>query len=307
MIENKIPGLYYFFLGEEVGCLGSKKVAEKHRQEKLEYIKKVISFDRRGTDSVITFQSSSRCCSDKFATELSTQLNLSSESFKYKNDPTGIYTDSAQFVSIYPECTNVSVGYYSEHTHSERQDIVHLERLAKACLNIDWSSLPVERDPSKVEYSSSSYSGYGNGWGYWEDYSSGYRYDEKTYTSIKNDDQKVTFYDEEYRYVSDITINTSTGDIKDVNLAPERVQEERRLISNFLEDLELEYTSFIWNGLKLSVYYKDGRVTDASRLELEEYISELDVTKLIDSCDEKEYQNNLRLSDRDWSDLEYWY
>ena len=25
MIENKIPGLYYFFLGEEVGCIGSKK------------------------------------------------------------------------------------------------------------------------------------------------------------------------------------------------------------------------------------------------------------------------------------------
>ena len=307
MIENKIPGLYYFFLGEEVGCLGSKKVAEKHRQEKLDYIKKVISFDRRGTDSVITFQSSSRCCSEKFATELSTQLNLANDGFKYKNDPTGIYTDSAQFVSIYPECTNISVGYYSEHTHSERQDIAHLEKLAKACLKVDWSSLPVERDPGKVEYSSSNYSGYGYGWGSWEDYSSGYRYEEKTYTSTKKDDQKVTFYDEEYRYVSDITINTSTGDIKDVNLAPERVQEERRLISNFLEDLELEYTSFIWNGLKLSVYYKDGRVTDASRLELEEYISELDVTKLIDSCDEKEYQNNLRLSDRDWSDLEYWY
>ena len=29
MIENKIPGLYYFFVGEEVGCIGSKKVAEK--------------------------------------------------------------------------------------------------------------------------------------------------------------------------------------------------------------------------------------------------------------------------------------
>jgi hypothetical protein len=27
MIENKIPGLYYFFLGEEVGCVGSRKVA----------------------------------------------------------------------------------------------------------------------------------------------------------------------------------------------------------------------------------------------------------------------------------------
>lgn len=27
MIENNIPGLYYFFLGEEVGCVGSKKTS----------------------------------------------------------------------------------------------------------------------------------------------------------------------------------------------------------------------------------------------------------------------------------------
>ena len=27
MIEKKIPGLYYFFLGEEVGCIGSGKAA----------------------------------------------------------------------------------------------------------------------------------------------------------------------------------------------------------------------------------------------------------------------------------------
>lgn len=66
MIEKEIPGLYYFFLGEEVGCVGSKKVAEKHKTQKLDYIKKVVSFDRRGTDSVISFQASQRCCSDTF-------------------------------------------------------------------------------------------------------------------------------------------------------------------------------------------------------------------------------------------------
>ena len=67
MIEKEIPGLYYFFLGEEVGCVGSKKVAEKHKTQKLDYINKVVSFDRRGTDSVISFQASQRCCSDTFA------------------------------------------------------------------------------------------------------------------------------------------------------------------------------------------------------------------------------------------------
>ena len=66
MIENKIPGLYYFFLGEEVGCVGSRKVADKYKTDKIDKINKVISFDRRGTSSIITYQSGSRCCSDKF-------------------------------------------------------------------------------------------------------------------------------------------------------------------------------------------------------------------------------------------------
>ena len=89
MIKNKVPGLYYFFLGEEVGCVGSRKVStkvksiveEKESEGKSEWektikkIKKVIAFDRRGYDSVITHQSSSRCCSDNFAQALSEELN----------------------------------------------------------------------------------------------------------------------------------------------------------------------------------------------------------------------------------------
>ena len=47
MIENNIPVLYYFFLGEEVGCIGSRKVAEAQKIKKIEGINKVISFDRR--------------------------------------------------------------------------------------------------------------------------------------------------------------------------------------------------------------------------------------------------------------------
>ena len=145
MIENKIPGLYYFFLGEEVGCVGSKKVAAAQKETKIEGINKVISFDRRGTDSVITFQSSQRCCSDAFGEALSKQLNLADDSFSYKNDPTGILTDSVQFIKIYSECTNISVGYYSEHTGKERQNINYLERLAKASVQVDWNSLPTTR------------------------------------------------------------------------------------------------------------------------------------------------------------------
>ncbi len=81
MIQNKVPGLYYFFLGEEVGCIGSRKVATKQKTEKIEGINKVISFDRRGTDSVITFQSGQRCCSETFGEALSKQLNLANQTF----------------------------------------------------------------------------------------------------------------------------------------------------------------------------------------------------------------------------------
>jgi hypothetical protein len=147
MIENKIPGLYYFFIGEERGCVGSRKLSQNwSNMEFSERINKCISFDRRGTDSVITEQFYGVCCSIGFAKELSNRLNSTSYDFKYCPDPTGIYTDSAQFTTLIPECTNISVGYYSEHTTSERQDILHLENLCKAVCEIDWETLPILRN-----------------------------------------------------------------------------------------------------------------------------------------------------------------
>ncbi len=288
MIENQVPGLYYFFLGEEVGCVGSKKVAEKQKVEKIPYINKVISFDRRGTDSIITFQASSRCCSDKFGDELSKMLNDVESTFKYKNDPTGVYTDSAQFVKIYPECTNISVGYYSEHTYSERQDIEHLNKLAEACTKIDWNSLPVERDPSKVEYSSY---GYGSRWSDYADWD--YKPSTSTYGSsykpstVVASTEKINFWDEEYRYVSSVEIKKTTGEIVSMDLDPDRLAAERDAIYSFLEDIELVYNTMTWDGLKLKVTYSDGRVTEVTRQEMEEYIDELDITEYLEDMDEK--------------------
>ena len=148
MIMNNIPGLYYFFVGEEVGCIGSGK-ASRLGDFKGKY-DRVVSFDRRDVDSVITYQSFTRCCSDEFANDLAKQLNKSG--LKYKIDEGGVYTDSAEFTNIIPECTNISVGYYKEHTSSECQDIKHLEKLANACLTINWESLPIKRDPLDTEY-----------------------------------------------------------------------------------------------------------------------------------------------------------
>jgi hypothetical protein len=150
MIQNKIPGLYYFFLGEERGCVGSSDVS--HNWKELPFsdkINKVISFDRRGTTSVITEQFGGVCCSDEFAQELSTRLNSIDSTFGFRPDPTGIYTDSAQFIDIVPECTNISVGYYNEHSHSETQDIDFLQKLCNAVIKLDWETLPINRDFKK--------------------------------------------------------------------------------------------------------------------------------------------------------------
>ena len=101
MIKHQIPGLYYFFIGEEVGCVGSGEVASNMKKEIVGKYDRIISFDRKGTDSIITFQSSYRTCSEKFSKALATQLNKT-KGFKYKSDDGGSYTDSAEFTSIIP-------------------------------------------------------------------------------------------------------------------------------------------------------------------------------------------------------------
>ncbi|NBP57941.1 hypothetical protein EBU71_15655, partial [bacterium] len=147
MIKHQIPGLYYFFIGEEVGCIGSGLAAKFY--ETKGHFDRIISFDRRGTNSIITHQSSMRTCSDQFAKELASQLNT--YRLNFKADDTGVYTDSAEFTSVIPECTNISVGYYQEHTFNEHQDIEHLYKLSQACLQVEWEKLPTKRDMTKVE------------------------------------------------------------------------------------------------------------------------------------------------------------
>lgn len=174
LIKNNIPGLYYFFIGEEVGCVGSSAAAIEGKYKGL--YDRVISFDRRGTNSVITHQSSSRSCSDEFAKELSDQLNKFTNLY-YKPDNTGVYTDSAEFVDLISECTNISVGYQSEHTFHESQDLYHLNKLALACLDVKWEELPTKRipgtreskwdnwSPSKSTGSETEFDDYDYGWG----------------------------------------------------------------------------------------------------------------------------------------------
>src|ERR1035437_1287963 len=161
LIENKIPGTYYFFIGEEVGCIGS--TAASKDIDRFEKYDRIVSFDRRDVCSVITHQSWSRTCSDKFADALISEIGKGG--IYLKKDDNGVYTDSAEFTDVIPECTNISVGYYDEHKFSERQDIKFLEELCQSLLLVNWESLPTDRDPKDTEYKKYDYSDYDpDGW-----------------------------------------------------------------------------------------------------------------------------------------------
>lgn len=173
LISENVPGLYYFFVGEESGCIGSSALSRVFMKKDFQEISRCIAFDRRGYDSVITSQGGV-CASNAFATELASRLN--EYGFWYKPDPTGVYTDSAEFVDIISECSNLSVGYFSEHTKTEKQDLDFLELLAIVATKIEWDTLPTVREKTKVytgkkstykKYTGTTYGGYSDyGYGY---------------------------------------------------------------------------------------------------------------------------------------------
>jgi hypothetical protein len=147
MIHAAVPGYYIFTQGEECGGIGSKHIAKEYPLL-LGQFDRAIAFDRKGTDSVISHQGYGRCCSDAFADALSDALNSTDETLMYSPDNTGVYTDTAEFTSIIPECTNVSCGYMYEHSDREQLDMIHFDLLAEAVLVIDWDGLVTERDPT---------------------------------------------------------------------------------------------------------------------------------------------------------------
>jgi hypothetical protein len=144
MMDKGVQGLYYFFVGEERGGIGSNKVSADYDSiEYLKDIKRCVSFDRRKTISVITQQLGRVCCSNEFGTALCKEYGKSGINFSL--DPTGIYTDSASFIDDIPECTNISVGYENEHTGRELQNMTFLTKLCEASVKVDWNSLPTAR------------------------------------------------------------------------------------------------------------------------------------------------------------------
>jgi len=156
LIHADVKGYYIFSQGEECGGIGAKHIAT-HHTDLLAQFDRAIAFDRRGIDSVISHQGMGRCASDVFCEALANDLNAFDDTLMYSPDDTGVYTDTAEFTDIIPECTNISVGYYSEHGDQENLDIVHFEALSNAVLKVMWDSLPTDRDPTVPEYKEYKY------------------------------------------------------------------------------------------------------------------------------------------------------
>tara|TARA_R100001510_G_scaffold39323_1_gene35778 strand:- start:1208 stop:2176 length:969 start_codon:yes stop_codon:yes gene_type:complete len=146
MIEHGIEGVYVVHAAEESGCQGSSSLIVSN-PEWLQQLDAVISFDRYGQKSIITHQMGMRTASDAFAESFASVVKMP----LLKPDSGGSYTDSNEYAQIVSECTNISVGYYNQHTKNEIQDLDYADDLLVALVNADWSGLVFERDPSVVD------------------------------------------------------------------------------------------------------------------------------------------------------------
>ena len=171
MIKRNVPGLYIFHRAEEVGGLGSKWIAANNAAV-FKDIKFAIAFDRKDTESIITYQRGTRCCSDEFAKSLAAELGM-----KHKCDEGGSFTDTASYVDLIAECTNVSTGYYNAHCASEHTNIDYLFQLRDALCKIDVTKLVEKRKPGEntrkwenYTYKNNNSSRWSDNYDMWRDY-----------------------------------------------------------------------------------------------------------------------------------------
>lgn len=164
MALARVPGLYIWHEGEEAGGLGSRFIVKsKSLMKRLDGITSAIAFDRKGYTNIITEQSGGVCASKEFALSLAEQLPG-----EYKPDPTGLFTDTANYADDVAECTNISVGYFNQHYNKESQDLSFALDLRRYMVLFDETKLQIVRKPGEGRYKYGYYGAGGN-------YTSGYR------------------------------------------------------------------------------------------------------------------------------------
>ena len=148
MILAGVPGQYIFHRAEECGGAGSSWISREMPQV-LTHLDAVISFDRRGTTDIVTHQYGGRTASDEFAQSLADALGMD------HTPAHGVFTDSANYADQVGECSNVSVGYESEHSPGEFLDIGYLSQLADRMIAIGdqiAEKLVYSRKPGEDDY-----------------------------------------------------------------------------------------------------------------------------------------------------------
>ena len=99
-----------FFVGEEIGCVGSHKV----NMEFFRDCRVVIQCDRRGNSDIVTDISGIQLCSEAFIKAIKPEEHGYSESSGMLTD---VLTLKRRGLSV--SCVNLSCGYYNAHTCNE--------------------------------------------------------------------------------------------------------------------------------------------------------------------------------------------
>jgi hypothetical protein len=136
MINNNIPGNYYFFCGEEVGRLGSEYHNSKISED--EYLL-AITFDRKEIGSICNYQRGIKLANDKLVDFLMSELNKTG--YKFFKDNFGLSCDTYSFNKKVNNCLNISTGVYDEHKVTERVDINFYKSIFNISTKIDWGKI----------------------------------------------------------------------------------------------------------------------------------------------------------------------
>lgn len=156
MMRAGIPGHYVFHHAEERGGIGSTDAASLS-PEMFAGDLACIAFDRRGTADIITHQMVGRTAGDLFAQSLADVLRAAGLP-GYAPCDRGSFTDSASYIDLIGDCTNVAVGYQNEHSTRETLDMWHVFALADALIGADWSQIVYDRKPGEMDP---------DDWGFW--------------------------------------------------------------------------------------------------------------------------------------------
>lgn len=128
LIQQGFPATYIFHADEELGALGAMWVAAQNRAW-LEQFYCAIAIDRRGYGDVITHMRGKRVCDDTFAWYLADILEM-------KPCPYGGMTDTYMYRQIIPQCTNISCGYFKEHSEQEWSNFTFCQSLVERLLRL---------------------------------------------------------------------------------------------------------------------------------------------------------------------------